>query len=235
MSRRSAKVAPWLVFSSAASSSSSKNSRAFLVTFGPVDAAHRVGAGALALAGQLAEVHAEVAEVHGRRHGRCALLLGQDECAQVLGVCFLDVGRHATRGEERVQHPDGIEVGADCPGALARGFRASCTRWRTRPGRRRPEPPCDGRGGAGLAACWSRTRVPCRGPGAVHACRALPLKSAAGIGRRCIRGSITAVHVWYRLLAKPQVGQLKTSARSSTDRASDYGSEGWGFESLRAR
>src|SRR6202051_4905059 len=29
--------------------------------------------------------------------------------------------------------------------------------------------------------------------------------------------------------------QLKTSARSSTDRASDYGSEGWGFESLRAR
>jgi hypothetical protein len=24
-------------------------------------------------------------------------------------------------------------------------------------------------------------------------------------------------------------------ARSSTDRASDYGSEGWGFESLRAR
>ena len=24
------------------------------------------------------------------------------------------------------------------------------------------------------------------------------------------------------------------SARSSTDRASDYGSEGWGFESLRA-
>src|ERR1700730_17455635 len=28
---------------------------------------------------------------------------------------------------------------------------------------------------------------------------------------------------------------LGTSARSSTDRASDYGSEGWGFESLRAR
>jgi hypothetical protein len=27
----------------------------------------------------------------------------------------------------------------------------------------------------------------------------------------------------------------KPSARSSTDRASDYGSEGWGFESLRAR
>jgi hypothetical protein len=26
-----------------------------------------------------------------------------------------------------------------------------------------------------------------------------------------------------------------TRARSSTDRASDYGSEGWGFESLRAR
>jgi hypothetical protein len=35
--------------------------------------------------------------------------------------------------------------------------------------------------------------------------------------------------------AKPQVGQLKICARSSTDRASDYGSEGWGFESLRAR
>src|SRR3954462_1877839 len=30
--------------------------------------------------------------------------------------------------------------------------------------------------------------------------------------------------------------QLNTTcARSSTDRASDYGSEGWGFESLRAR
>jgi hypothetical protein len=29
--------------------------------------------------------------------------------------------------------------------------------------------------------------------------------------------------------------QLNTSARSSTDRASDYGSEGWEFESLRAR
>src|SRR3954452_608307 len=27
----------------------------------------------------------------------------------------------------------------------------------------------------------------------------------------------------------------RPSARSSTDRASDYGSEGWGFESLRAR
>jgi hypothetical protein len=30
-------------------------------------------------------------------------------------------------------------------------------------------------------------------------------------------------------------GQPRLSARSSTDRASDYGSEGWGFESLRAR
>jgi hypothetical protein len=36
-------------------------------------------------------------------------------------------------------------------------------------------------------------------------------------------------------LVEPLVRQLKTSARSSTDRASDYGSEGWGFESLRAR
>src|ERR1700760_3501825 len=31
------------------------------------------------------------------------------------------------------------------------------------------------------------------------------------------------------------VNYPRTSARSSTDRASDYGSEGWGFESLRAR
>ena len=30
-------------------------------------------------------------------------------------------------------------------------------------------------------------------------------------------------------------GGPRTRARSSTDRASDYGSEGWGFESLRAR
>ncbi len=28
---------------------------------------------------------------------------------------------------------------------------------------------------------------------------------------------------------------LSGSARSSMDRASDYGSEGWGFDSLRAR
>ena len=55
-------------------------------------------------------------------------------------------------------------------------------------------------------------------------------------GRR-IRRSIHAVLIWYRSVkpAKVQVGQPKTSARSSTDRASDYGSEGWGFESLRAR
>ena len=32
--------------------------------------------------------------------------------------------------------------------------------------------------------------------------------------------------------ARPDATQ---SARSLTDRASDYGSEGWGFESLRAR
>ena len=50
-----------------------------------------------------------------------------------------------------------------------------------------------------------------------------------------------------QLLCLPADGQLCTTwargavdypgtgARSSTDRASDYGSEGWGFESLRAR
>src|SRR6478736_4292919 len=36
-----------------------------------------------------------------------------------------------------------------------------------------------------------------------------------------------------RLTRRPH--NLMTCARSSTDRASDYGSEGWGFESLRAR
>jgi hypothetical protein len=77
---------------------------------------------------QPTEVHAEVAEVHGRRDGRCALLLGQDECAQVLSVYFLDVGRHATRGGERVQRPDGTEVGADCPEALARGHQRELLR-----------------------------------------------------------------------------------------------------------
>ena len=35
--------------------------------------------------------------------------------------------------------------------------------------------------------------------------------------------------------ARRAVDYRGTSARSSTDRASDYGSEGWGFESLRAR
>ena len=33
----------------------------------------------------------------------------------------------------------------------------------------------------------------------------------------------------------PDTVCLSRCARSSTDRASDYGSEGWGFESLRAR
>src|ERR1700757_1597642 len=44
---------------------------------------------------------------------------------------------------------------------------------------------------------------------------------------------------WYRVRFKSSrlrhARQLKTGARSSTDRASDYGSEGWEFESLRAR
>src|ERR1700746_3845658 len=38
-----------------------------------------------------------------------------------------------------------------------------------------------------------------------------------------------------QILSPPPPRQLKTGARSSTDRASDYGSEGWEFESLRAR
>src|SRR3954452_25251081 len=33
----------------------------------------------------------------------------------------------------------------------------------------------------------------------------------------------------------PMLADNRTSARSSMDRASDYGSEGWEFESLRAR
>ena len=37
------------------------------------------------------------------------------------------------------------------------------------------------------------------------------------------------------VVARGVVDCSGTSARSSTDRASDYGSEGWGFESLRAR
>src|SRR5204863_8374962 len=36
--------------------------------------------------------------------------------------------------------------------------------------------------------------------------------------------------VWVTGRARP-----RSSGRSSTDRAYDYGSEGWGFESLRAR
>jgi hypothetical protein len=42
--------------------------------------------------------------------------------------------------------------------------------------------------------------------------------STGSLSRRCVRGS-----------------RSRHCARSSTDRASDYGSEGWGFESLRAR
>ena len=35
------------------------------------------------------------------------------------------------------------------------------------------------------------------------------------------------------LIRQPRITEYE-GARSSTDRASDYGSEGWGFESLRA-
>jgi hypothetical protein len=65
--------------------------------------------------------------------------------------------------------------------------------------------------------------------------RAVPLAR----GDRRIRGSIDAV------LSRGRSEPITTTAldavccsvcaRSSTDRASDYGSEGWGFESLRAR
>ena len=66
---------------------------------------------------------------------------------------------------------------------------------------------------------------------------ALPLSGATGtsldhephaLSPLCLGGLVTPA-------CKTAGRQLKTSARSSTDRASDYGSEGWGFESLRAR
>src|SRR5215510_12824901 len=40
---------------------------------------------------------------------------------------------------------------------------------------------------------------------------------------------------WYAPRARQLPYTAESCARSSTDRASDYGSEGWGFESLRAR
>src|SRR5450631_4671899 len=46
-------------------------------------------------------------------------------------------------------------------------------------------------------------------------------------------GVLTPVPLGLRVFA--QVRPPRTSARSSMDRASDYGSEGWGFDSLRAR
>src|ERR1039457_5597608 len=55
-------------------------------------------------------------------------------------------------------------------------------------------------------------------------------KSAAGqCGEDCLSNSRANARHGCRRLAWP------SGARSSTDRASDYGSEGWGFESLRAR
>jgi hypothetical protein len=97
-------------------------------------------------------------------------------------------------------------------------------------------------GYAELGACWSRmswprmTWVPPR-----HRCdrarHALPLVGTHGLcwATNQMLGAGCAYMLWWQLPAKSQVGQLKTRARSSTDRASDYGSEGWGFESLRAR
>ncbi len=61
---------------------------------------------------------------------------------------------------------------------------------------------------------------------------------------RLVRSSGTASGVAVRACVSPRLGAVtpirldstgSTCARSSTDRASDYGSEGWGFESLRAR
>src|SRR5699024_11175026 len=66
---------------------------------------------------------------------------------------------------------------------------------------------------------------------------------------RCTRGStrgwigamcptlhvLRAVSIGQRPAEAVQWSAVHTGARSLMDRASDYGSEGWGFESLRAR
>src|ERR1019366_8181302 len=68
--------------------------------------------------------------------------------------------------------------------------------------------------------------------------RCLTACAAPGRAER-IRSSITAVLMDGDLNVAPRPCgapyTARTCARSSTDRASDYGSEGWGFESLRAR
>src|SRR5215470_6546096 len=58
--------------------------------------------------------------------------------------------------------------------------------------------------------------------------RASPKNESEALSPLCLYGIVART-------CKTAGRQLKTSARSSTDRASDYGSEGWGFESLRAR
>ena len=140
------------------------------------------------------------------------------------------------------QGPDRVGVGPDGPGALARGLQRGLPRGDE--GTQRW--PC---------RCRDGLRRPCLR-------RALPI-SATGMGPLPSTGAIAARRRRShkdqasqpakreseapQLLCLPADGQLcttwargavdyrGTSARSSTDRASDYGSEGWGFESLRAR
>src|SRR5215471_547051 len=86
VSQRSAKVAPWQVLSSATSSSSSKNCLAFLVTFGL--SPRHIGLGLVRSPSRASQPK------YTRKLRKCTaaytadvpLLLGQDECAQVLGV-----------------------------------------------------------------------------------------------------------------------------------------------------
>jgi hypothetical protein len=58
----------------------------------------------------------------------------------------------------------------------------------------------------------------------------------AGVGRPLHSGFGPPAPLGYpRPVLRTSHVRPRTGARSSTDRASDYGSEGWGFESLRAR
>src|SRR5690349_2679647 len=61
-----------------------------------------------------------------------------------------------------------------------------------------------------------------------------PLRCRRPSSRRCaeVLARLRRQHAPW-VLGLPYTAE--SCARSSTDRASDYGSEGWGFESLRAR
>ena len=116
----------------------------------------------------------------------------------MFGIDALDIGGHALRHEEPLQRLDRIEVGAEGPVALSRGLERELPRGNER-GEGRPKAPGRPAGPVAPGLLHAGDGHGFLPPtGVICARHALPLRGAAGICRRRIRSSITAVHMWYR-------------------------------------